>query len=101
MYQKIVMTGGISLFVYRNLFGQLTRDKELFRFEGTNPFPKDGGSAEEEMQTWLKEMGSSFFKIQGREKNISAEYSMLCSLKINNKVVERPLFGLHCQPHGH
>ncbi|MGI5859356.1 MAG: putative CRISPR-associated protein [Tepidanaerobacteraceae bacterium] len=90
MYQKIVMTGGISLFVYRNLFGQLTRDKELFRFEGTNPFPKDGGSAEEEMQTWLKEMGSSFFKIQGREKNISAEYSMLCSLKINNKVVERP-----------
>lgn len=90
MYHKIVMTGGISLFGGYNFFGKLTRDKKLFNFDRTNPYPKDNQRAEEELRDWLNEMKNYFFQIREKEQNISAEYSMLHSLKANGKVVERP-----------
>ncbi len=88
MYHKIVMTGGISLFNKDNLFGKLTRNKNFFSFDRTNPFPKDEQNEEEEFKNWLKEMRNHLSKTKGQEENISAEYSMLYSLKKNNKLGE-------------
>lgn len=90
MYHKIVMTGGISLFGGYNLFGKLTRDKKLFSFDRTNPYPKDNQNEKEELRNWLNEMKNYFPQIIGEEQNISAEYSMLYSLKQNGKIIERP-----------
>ena len=97
-YHEIVMTGGISLLFSKkgnnnywgNLFGKLTKDKGFFSFKGTNPYPKDDNNAEEEIKAWLKEMRSNFSKIEGQERNISAEYSMIYSLKTNGKLAEKP-----------
>jgi len=84
------MTGGISLFGVHNLFGQLTRDKKLFDFDRTNPYPKDRQNEENELNNWLNEMKNYFSQIKGREQNISAEYSMLYSLKQNGRIIDAP-----------
>lgn len=90
MYHRIVMTGGISLFGGHNFFGKLTRDKKLLNFDRTNPYPSDYQRAEEELKNWLNEMKNYFFQIREKEQNLSAEYSMLHSLKANGKIIEKP-----------
>lgn len=90
MYSKIVMTGGISLFGRNNLFGKLTRDKELFKFERTNPLPKDSQDEKKEIENWIKEMRNHLNEIEGHEENVSAEYSMIYALKVNDKLAGRP-----------
>lgn len=90
MYTEIVMTGGISLFSGGNVFGKLTRDKGFFRFERTNPLPKDLNNEEEEIVEWIQDMRNNFGEIMGQDGNISAEYSMINALKLNKKLAERP-----------
>lgn len=83
------MTGGISLLNKNNLFGEITREKGFFEFEGTNPISKSNQN-EEEINNWLSEMRNYFYKVKDCQKKISAEYSMIHALNENKKLSEKP-----------
>ncbi len=90
MYGLVVMTGGISLFHPNNIFGRLTREKGFFEFPGTNPLPKTPADQDGEMRGWLQEMKRHLSHTRGREKNISAEYSLMHALRLNKRLANRP-----------
>ena len=90
--QRIVMTAGLSLFNFRNVFGVATREKEIFQFAKDNVTPicpEDKGK-EEAIQSWLEELRPVLKKAVDQPSMVSAEYSMLSRLQQNNRLVEKP-----------
>lgn len=94
MYKSIVITSGVSIFGYDNIFGELTRAENIFEFDRENPLPPQDKGGEEAIREWVASMKRYFHKIKGNEQNISAEFSMLYALRKNNKLAQSPLIDL-------
>ena len=92
MFKNIVMTSGVSIFGSYNIFGKLTREKNIFEFDRTNPVKPAG--EEVAIKDWLKVMRKNFDKIEGNEHNISAEYSLVHALQKQNKLDKKPIIDL-------
>lgn len=91
------MTSGISLFNYRNYFGNWTHKGNFFKMEGSNPqpLPEHKDDPEKAIQIWLN-AAQELIQQKGswKEESVSAEYSMLHALKRQNKLREYPFIAL-------
>jgi len=87
-YSSIIVTAGISLFNKSNIYGCASDHYEAFEFDRTNPLLKVGHDLEDTLKNWKNEMFKKNRK--GKEKQISAEYSLLYALKTNNELTDSP-----------
>ena len=91
VYQRIVITAGISLFNAHNICRKWTDEQNIFTFTRTNPVPAGNRSEEEVTEKW-KEICRHADPEQAFSKpeNVSAEYSLLHALRKNGKLGNHP-----------
>lgn len=92
MYHHIVMTTGVSLFARHNVFGGWTRERNYFQFEKgrPNPYLHKGTTEAQMTKRWLQEAEAVLPAVSQDPENVSAEYTMLYSLKRRGKLSEQP-----------
>lgn len=92
IYQRVVITAGLSIFGFRNIFGAVTREKEIFQFAKDNvtPLCPEDKTPSEAIQDWISDLSSVMNEAKDKPSMVSAEYSMVYRLQQNNRLVEKP-----------
>lgn len=96
MYQDVVMTTGVSLFAGHNVFGKWTRENNFFKFEKgrPNPYLHEGEPEEQATKRWLLEAQGVLGSAKKDPENVSAEYTMLHTLRREKKLNAQPNIAL-------
>lgn len=93
-YHHIVLTSGISLFSPNNVFRKWADELGLFVYERTNPIPAEGLTEKEASTRWEAAVRARVMELQrlamDNPESVSAEYSMLHSLKSAGRLGPSP-----------
>lgn len=92
MYSHIVMTTGVSLFAFQNVFGKWTREKNYFLFNNGRPNPHlhEGETEAQATRRWLHDAQLLLAETSLDPQRVSAEYTMLHALRRQNKLDKQP-----------
>lgn len=87
MYHTVIMTSGVSLFGFANIFGKFCRsDFPLFQFERQNPVLTEKIEEQEAIHLFVSKMKEIVNQTKENPMNVSAEYSLIHRLKELNKL---------------
>lgn len=89
-YTSVIFTAGVSLFSRGNVFGMVTHEKGLLKFDKTNPISPPNRDQDVVIREWLAEMRSFIKEAANNPANVSAEYSLLQALKENRQLASNP-----------